>query len=99
MSTVDGAPVGAESGAADQGRWVLFGTILASSMAYIDGSALNVALPSVQAGLHATGPQLLWVVNSYLLMLAALILIGGSLGDKRGRKRVFMAGIALFLLA
>jgi EmrB/QacA subfamily drug resistance transporter len=78
---------------------VLFGTILASSMAYIDGSALNVALPAVQAGLHATGPQLLWVVNSYLLMLAALILIGGSLGDKRGRKRVLMAGIALFLLA
>jgi EmrB/QacA subfamily drug resistance transporter len=99
MSEADRAPAGTAPGPAAQGRWVLFGTILASSMAYIDGSALNVALPSVQAGLHATGPQLLWVVNSYLLMLAALILIGGSLGDKRGRKRVFMAGIALFLLA
>jgi EmrB/QacA subfamily drug resistance transporter len=96
MSQADTAP--ADAGAA-QGRWVLFGTILASSIANIDSSALNVALPSIQVGLHASGPQLLWVVNSYLLMLAALILIGGSLGDKRGRKRVFMAGIALFLLA
>ncbi len=99
MTAAARAPGSAEAGAAAQGRWVLVGTILASSMAYIDGSALNVALPAVQAGLHATGPQLLWVINSYLLMLAALILIGGSLGDKRGRKRVFMAGIALFLLA
>lgn len=83
----------------DVGRWVLFATILASSMAFIDGSALNVALPAVQAGLKANGAQLLWVVNGYLLMLAALILIGGSLGDELGRKKVFMLGIALFMLA
>ncbi len=81
------------------GHWVLFATILASSMAFIDGSALNVALPAVQAGLQATAAQLLWVVNGYLLMLAALILIGGSLGDELGRKKVFMLGIALFMLA
>lgn len=83
----------------DAGRWVLFSTILASSMAFIDGSALNVALPALQAGLHASGAQLLWVVNAYLLMLAALILVGGALGDDLGRKKVFMAGISLFVLA
>jgi MFS family permease len=81
------------------GRWVLFSTILASSMAFIDGSALNVALPAIQASLQATGAQLLWVVNGYLLMLAALILVGGALGDRLGRKRIFMAGISLFVLA
>jgi len=81
------------------GRWILFATILASSMAFIDGSALNVALPSLQADLQASGAQLLWIVNAYMLMLAALILVGGSLGDKLGRKKVFMIGIGLFLLA
>ena len=82
----------------NQKSWVLAGTILASSMAFIDGSALNVALPVIQSDLHATGEQLLWITNAYLLMLAALILIGGSLGDKLGRKKVFMSGIGLFLL-
>jgi hypothetical protein len=76
-------------------RWVLFASILASSMAFIDGSALNVALPSLQADLQASGAQLLWIVNAYLLMLAALILVGGSLGDKLGRKQIFMIGIGL----
>ncbi|MFN8501541.1 MFS transporter [Kouleothrix sp.] len=80
-------------------RWVLAAAILASSMAFIDSSALNVALPALQASLGASGAQLLWVVNAYLLMLAALILFGGALGDALGRKRVFMAGIGLFLLA
>jgi EmrB/QacA subfamily drug resistance transporter len=83
----------------DAGRWVLVSTILASAMAFIDSSALNVALPALQAGLQASGAQLLWVVNGYLLVLAALILVGGSLGDELGRKRVFMTGIGLFLLA
>jgi EmrB/QacA subfamily drug resistance transporter len=81
------------------GRWVLLSTILASSMAFIDGSALNVALPALQADLHASGAQLLWIINAYLLMLAALILVGGSLGDRLGRKKVFMIGIGLFVLA
>ncbi len=81
------------------GPWVLVATILASSMAFIDGTALNVALPAVQTALHANGVQLLWVVNAYLLMLAALIPIGGSLGDLLGRKRVFAIGIGLFMTA
>ncbi len=88
-----------EGRAGDGGRWVLAATILASSMAFIDGSALNVALPTLQADLGASGADLLWIINGYLLMLAALILVGGSLGDRLGRKRVFMAGIALFMLA
>jgi EmrB/QacA subfamily drug resistance transporter len=83
---------------AAQGRWVLAATILASSMAFIDGSALNTALPAIQADLSASGAELLWIVNAYLLMLAALVLIGGSLGDHLGRKRVFTAGISIFLL-
>lgn len=83
----------------EAGRWVLLSTILASSMAFIDASALNVALPALQNALGANGTQLLWIVNAYLLMLAALILVGGSLGDKLGRKKVFMIGICLFMLA
>ncbi len=79
--------------------WILASTILASSMAFIDGTALNTALAALQAGLGASGAQLLWVVNAYLLMLAALILVGGSLGDRLGRKKVFMTGISLFMLA
>src|SRR5579859_5408889 len=65
-------------------------------MAFIDGSALNVALPALQKDLQATGADLLWVVNGYLLLLASLILIGGSLGDRFGRKQVFRAGIIIF---
>lgn len=85
--------------ASSPGPWVLFSTIFASSMAFIDGTALNVSLPAVQAGLHASGVQLLWVVNAYLLMLAALIPIGGSLGDLLGRKKVFAVGIGFFMAA
>jgi EmrB/QacA subfamily drug resistance transporter len=65
-------------------------------MAFIDLSAVNVALPSLQADLNASGAELIWIVNAYSLMLAALILIGGSLGDHIGRRRVFSAGIVLF---
>src|SRR5258706_1695358 len=81
------------------GRWVLISTILASSMAFIDSSALNVALDALQKDLHATGNDLLWIVSGYTLMLAALILIGGSLGDHFWRKRIFCSGIVLFLLS
>ena len=79
--------------------WILTATILASSMAFIDGTALNVALPALQASLQASGAGLLWIINAPLLMLAALILVGGSLGDRLGRKKVFMFGISLFGLA
>ncbi len=68
-------------------------------MAFIDSSALNVALPAIQSSLQASGAQLLWVINGYLLMLAALILVGGSLGDRYGRKKIFMLGIFLFIIA
>src|SRR4051794_23291195 len=78
------------------GLAVLVATILASSMAFIDSSALNVALPAVQADLGLNGSQILWVSNAYLLVLSALIMLGGSLGDRYGRKRIFMIGIALF---
>jgi EmrB/QacA subfamily drug resistance transporter len=78
--------------------WVLFATISASSMAFIGGSALNVALPVIQRDLGASGADLLWIVNSYLLILAALILVGGSLGDHYGRKRIYMIGIVIFLV-
>ncbi|HMH22947.1 MAG TPA: MFS transporter, partial [Puia sp.] len=79
------------------GKWITASAILASSMAFIDGTALNVVLPSLQQSLHATGADLFWILNAYLLMLAALILIGGSLGDKLGRKKIFMIGILIFI--
>lgn len=80
-------------------KWVLVTTILASSMAFIDGSALNVALPALQRDLGISGSELLWVVNAYALFLSALLLVGGSLGDHYGRKRVFGLGIVIFTAA
>lgn len=80
------------------GRWVLFSTIMATSMVFIDGSALNVVLPSMQKDLNATGADIFWVLNAYLLVLAALMLPGGSLGDKFGRKKVFAWGITIFTI-
>lgn len=79
------------------GRWVVTSSILASAMAFIDGTALNVALPSLQRSLHASGAELFWVLNAYMLMLAALILLGGTLGDRLGRRRIFMTGILIFI--
>ncbi len=80
-------------------NWVLVATILASSMAFIDSNALNVVMPTLQQDLDASGAALLWIVNAYTLPLAALILVGGALGDRFGRKRVFMIGIVVFVLA
>lgn len=78
------------------GFWVLFATVLASSMAFINQSALNVALPAIQRELDASGADLLWIVNAFQLFLGALLLVGGALGDRFGRKRVFMIGIAIY---
>lgn len=80
-------------------NWVLVATILASSMAFIDSSALNVVLPALQDDLGASGAGLLWVINAYTLPLAALMLVGGAMGDRFGRKRVFMIGIVVFAAA
>jgi len=80
------------------GKWIMASTILASSMAFIDATALNVVLPALQQGLNATGADLFWILNAYLLMLASLILIGGAMGDKLGRKKIFMAGLFIFIV-
>src|SRR5256714_5779460 len=81
-----------------RGRWILAATILGSSLAFIDGTVVNVALPALQRDLHATAADLLWVIEAYSLFLSALILVGGSLGDHLGRRRIFAAGVALFTL-
>ncbi|BAZ11726.1 hypothetical protein NIES4071_35520 [Calothrix sp. NIES-4071] len=79
--------------------WVLAATILGSSMAMIDGTVVNVALPALQTVFQATVAEIQWIVESYALFLAALILVGGSLGDRYGRRRIFAIGVALFALA
>jgi EmrB/QacA subfamily drug resistance transporter len=81
------------------GPWVLAATILGSSMVFIDGTVVNVALPALQSALRATIAQVQWVVESYALFLAALLLIGGSLGDMYGRRKIFVAGVLLFSAA
>jgi EmrB/QacA subfamily drug resistance transporter len=81
------------------GRLTLFASILASSLAFVDGSVVNVALPAIGADLHAHASGLQWIVNAYLLPLSALLLLGGAAGDKFGRRRLFLVGIALFALA
>jgi MFS family permease len=80
-------------------RWVLVAAIIGSSMAFIDGTVVNVALPAIQRDLRASVFQAQWVVESYALFLAALLLVGGSLGDRFGRRRVFAIGVAIFGLA
>jgi MFS family permease len=76
--------------------WILAATILGSSMVFIDGTTVNVALPALQADLGASVVDVQWIINAFTLFLAALILLGGSLGDRLGRKRVFMAGAVVF---
>jgi EmrB/QacA subfamily drug resistance transporter len=78
------------------GAWVLVCTILGSSMAFIDGTVVNVALPVMQTSLHATVSDVQWVVESYALLLASLLLVGGSMGDLYGRRKIFVCGVALF---
>jgi EmrB/QacA subfamily drug resistance transporter len=79
--------------------WILAATILGSSMAFIDGTVVNVALPALQRSLHATVVDLQWVVEAYALLLASFLLVGGSLGDHYGRRRIFIVGVVLFSLA
>ena len=80
------APCAAGADAAGAEAWVLAATILGSSMAFIDSTVVNVALPALQADLGATVADVQWIVESYALFLAALLLVGGSLGDLYGRR-------------
>jgi len=82
-----------------QARWVLTATILASGMALLDGTVVNVALRAIGTDLDADLADLQWVVNAYMLTLASLILVAGSLGDLLGRRRVFLVGVVWFALA
>ena len=85
--------------AATAGAWILAATILGSSMAFIDSTVVNVALPAIQGSFHATVVDVQWVVEAYGLFLGALILAGGSLGDLFGRRLIFLTGVAIFTAA
>ena len=80
-------------------RWVLAATILGSSLAFIDGTVINIALPVIQDDFKADFASVQWVVESYALMLSALVLVGGSLGDRYGRRRIFSLGTGVFALS
>ena len=87
------------AGPSTRPNWVIITTILASSLAFIDGSVVNVGLPAIAASFKADAGQLQWVVNAYLLPLSALLLLGGAAGDRFGRRRLLIAGVGLFALA
>src|SRR6186713_2412460 len=84
---------------AQAASWVLAATILGSSLAFIDGTVVNVALPALQTNLNATVVDVQWVVEAYALFLAALLLVGGSLGDIYGRRRIYVMGVVVFTIA
>lgn len=88
-----------KSAAAQSARWALVVAILGSAMPGIDATAVNVALPILQRDLHASSAAIQWVVEGYSLFLSALILVGGALGDRFGRRRMFVLGVVIFALA
>ncbi|WOX11271.1 MFS transporter [Streptomyces sp. N50] len=85
--------------ASPQGKWILLTTVLGSSMAMVDSTVVNVALPRIGRDLHADLAALQWTVNAYMLTLAGLILLGGSLGDRYGRRKIFVLGVVWFAAA
>jgi EmrB/QacA subfamily drug resistance transporter len=85
--------------AATVGGWVLAATILGSSLSFIDGTVVNVALPTIQRDLNASAGDVQWVIEGYALFLSALLLAGGALGDRYGRRRIFTIGTAIFTVA
>ncbi|MFI7408599.1 MFS transporter [Streptomyces sp. NPDC049627] len=85
--------------ASPQGKWILLTTVLGSSMAMLDSTVVNVALPRIGRDLDADLAALQWTVNAYMLTLAGLILLGGSLGDRYGRRRIFVVGVIWFAAA
>jgi len=85
--------------ASTRGRWVLLSTVLGSGLAQLDGTVVNVALPRIGTDLHAGLTSLQWTLNAYALVLSGLLLLGGSLGDKLGRRRIFVIGVVWFTIA
>ena len=100
-AVASGRDGGAERGGEDarRARWTLVASILASSLAFVDGSVVNVTLPAIGADVGGGAEGLQWMINAYLLPLSALLLLGGAAGDRFGRRRLFLAGIALFAVA
>src|SRR5580658_5070463 len=84
---------------ASEKPWVLLATILASSIAYIDGSIVNIALPAIERDLATSVVVIQWLVNAYTLCLSALLLIGGAAADQFGRRRIFVVGVSIFAVA
>ncbi len=99
MADIAGTTAGGIRLKQPSGRWVLLATVLGSGMAMLDGTVVNIALPTIGKSLGASLAGLQWTVTSYTLTLAGLILLGGSLGDRLGRRRVFMTGVVWFALA
>src|SRR5919201_1246167 len=85
--------------ASPAGRWMIAVTGLGSALVFLDATVVNVALPTIGRDLHASTSTLQWILNGYLLTLASFILIGGSLGDRFGRRRVFTLGVLVFTAA
>src|SRR6187431_1909938 len=81
------------------GRWVLAIAVLGSGIVFLDGTVVNVALPRIGQDFGAETSSLQWILNGYMLTLASLILLGGSLGDRYGRRRMFVVGVAWFTVA
>src|SRR5271154_1745997 len=81
------------------GRWALLATVLGTSMAFLDSTVVNIALPGIGDDLHASLEGLQWIVTGYTLALAGLILLGGALGDRYGRRKVFLVGVVWFAAA
>src|ERR1700746_3877384 len=79
-------------------RWTLVSAVLGSSMAFMAGNVVTVALPAIQRSMNASGAQAQWLIEAYALFLAALLLVGGALGDRFGRRRGFLLWGALFAL-
>lgn len=89
----------AQPAALQRMRWTLAATVVGSSMTFLDATVVNVALPALQASLHATITEVQWVIEAYALFLGGLILVGGALGDQFGRERTFLGGVVLFTVA
>src|SRR5262249_16709051 len=98
-ATLAASPVTAPRSAPENGVWILAATILGSSIVFIDGTVVNVALPNLQLSFHATLSHVPWVVESYALFLASLLLVGGALGDRYGRRSIFSLGVLIFAVA